>query len=259
MKHIILISALALVASAAAQTVSLHTTNASPAGVAGSTSASMTMPMKVALPVIPSEGIANLNCSVEMHLRGFVPFTSTNASSDVDVTFANTGTKPAEITHVGTSPICFIKLSEPIVVVPGKEAHQIVTVSSNAQNGLALTAFALIKQDGVSTVISKNIPIQFGDVPVADKQALIWGLGEKLDEKSIAINLPGSAKIAKARVSNGFSVRVDGSTVYVKPVSTTKSATTSIVLTFEPALRPNLTPQIFAAVLNAPASQPPQN
>jgi len=58
------------------------------------------------------------------------------------------------------------------------------------------------------------------------------GLGEKLDEKSIAINLPGSAKIAKAQVSNGF-LSGDGHR-YVKASLDHQKRNTSIVLTSSP-------------------------
>jgi Spy/CpxP family protein refolding chaperone len=163
---------------------------------------------------------------------------------DYQVILTNTRYEPVTITKVGPTRDNMLKLDPPITLAPKQTAQLNQTVvPKSVQNGSQLTCFVYAELNDKQPAFPAQgrLNVRFTDAPFIKQRELRWSYLDVGKEQSFTIELPANMKIAGASVQKGcgFSVRVEGNQVFLKP-ETKDAQSTPVSITYEPAIAPNL-------------------
>jgi len=153
---------------------------------------------------------------------GFAIVSNANGG-ELQFEVTNTGSQPVTITHLSTGVrYAAMKLPSEVALRPGEHAMLSIDAFLGGTKGPVMIPITLIyaNADKSPGTASTNLTAAVGDsiLTSASSGMMFWSDPKDHAEKSVKIiYLPAGMKIAGVAVSSGFTARLEGDTVYVKP------------------------------------------
>jgi hypothetical protein len=166
--------------------------------------------------------------------------TTEGGFSILRVSVQNMSNAPVTVNYLGAGTAAFMAKVEAKVVDPAEEVflsllldNDALGVASNFDIAVGYTAATQQKVERTTVRLSAAEVLQF------TPGVLSWQVGEAPTEKSATFTAPNHTNVVKALAVAGFDVRVDGNTIYAKPLSTAKALAAYASLRTAPALPAN--------------------